>query len=131
MRIVSWNLARNTTSRSGAVHERAWRYLSDLDPDIALLQEVTVPRWATERWSVVAPSPSPWGSVILARPDLRLRDGPIDWSGGFRQGILLATGEVSQPDGTDLLLGSVHAVVGTLGEEVLAIYDPVPGQTAT
>jgi len=125
MRIVSWNLARNSTSRSWSVHERAWHYLAALDPDIALLQEVTPPDWALERWSVVQPSTSPWGSAILARHGLELRPGPTDWHGGFEQGVLLATGEVAPAQGTELLLGSVHTVIGKARADVLVGFDPL------
>jgi hypothetical protein len=66
-------------------------YLASLDPDIALLQEVELPAWASDRWSVVAAPPSPWGSAILARPGLHVRSGEVDWEGGYRYGVLLAT----------------------------------------
>jgi exonuclease III len=124
MRIVSWNLARNTTSRSQSIHEGAWRYLASLEPDVALLQEVTPPDWAFERWSVVQPSASPWGSAIVARPELQLSGGQTDWEGGFIQGVLLATGEVTLAGGTQLMLGSVHTVIGKAGDEAMAGHDP-------
>ena len=124
MRIVSWNLARNTTSRSWSVHDRAWEYLAELDPDIALLQEATVPEWARERWSVVAPSRSQWGSAVIARPSLALLEGPVDWEGGYEQGVLLATAEATPANGSSILLGSVHAVVGTVSNEILDMFDP-------
>jgi hypothetical protein len=124
MRIVSWNLAANTTSRSAAIHERAWHYLAALDPHVALLQEARPPAWARERWSFVPPSSAGWGSMILARPSLKLTPGPVDWEGGFREGVLLATADFELPDGTSLLLGSVHAVVGRVGDAVLAGLDP-------
>jgi exonuclease III len=123
VRIVSWNLGANTTSRRATVHERAWHYLAALDPDVALLQEATPPQWARERWSIVAPASARWGSAIIARPELRLTPGPVDMEGGFREGVLLATADLELTPGMPLLLGSVHAVVGRLGEAVLAGYD--------
>ncbi len=124
MRIVSWNLAGNTTSEAAAKHERAWHYLAALDPDVALLQEAAPPAWARERWSIVSPSAAKWGSAVIARPQLNLTAGEVDWEGGYAEGVLLATAELRLPTGTQLLLGSVHAVVGRLSEAVLAMFDP-------
>jgi exonuclease III len=119
MKIVSWNLARNTTSKAWGKHEEAWRYLASMDPDVALLQEVELPSWAAERWSIVAAPSAPWGSAILARPGLPLHAGQVDWDGGFRQGVLLATAELSPAGGPPTVLGSVHTVVWSKRDETV------------
>lgn len=85
---------------------------------------MTVPDWASERWSVVVPPPAPWGSAILAKPGLPVSAANIDWQGGFRQGVLLATAGLELPGGGTLTLGSVHAVVGRVAEDLLAEFDP-------
>jgi hypothetical protein len=54
-RVVVWNLAANTFSRSYAVLDGAWCYLESLDPDLALVQEARPPDRVSERadWSIV------------------------------------------------------------------------------
>ena len=50
MRVVSWNLGVAFNFRR--THDQAWQYLVELDPDIALLQEVDPPAWTDDRWAV-------------------------------------------------------------------------------
>jgi hypothetical protein len=62
-------------------HERAWEFLREADPDVALLQEVRPPDWAREHWGPFLIAPigpgTAWGSAIVSRipgagPDHRL-----------------------------------------------------------
>jgi exonuclease III len=101
--VVVWNMAANSVSRAREAHERAWRYVESLDPDVALLQEATVPDWASERWDVHAPSPDRWGSVVATRPGLDLRPAQA------RIPHALATARVRGPADLDLLVISVYA----------------------
>ena len=32
------------------LHERAWHWIAEIDPDLAFLQETRPPEWARERW---------------------------------------------------------------------------------
>ena len=71
MRLIVWNMAAGY-GYGAAEHETAWRYLEELDPDIALLQEAVPPAWAFERWAGLVAAPKyrgtvPWGSAILCR----------------------------------------------------------------
>lgn len=125
MLVVSWNLARNTTSRSNAVHDRAWHLLAAMDPDIALLQEAQPPAWVRQRWDVVKAPTRYWGSAILAKPALHVspftgrQDEYWDASG------YLASATVTLADGTSLFLGSVHApLIHQLSSEQLAGFNP-------
>jgi hypothetical protein len=67
--VLSWNLGRRKD-------ERPWLLLRDvLKPDVALLQEATVPLDAEKHWRVAQSqkySGQSWGCVILARRDWAL-----------------------------------------------------------
>ena len=125
MRVVSWNLARNTTSRSNAVHDRAWHFLAALDPDVALVQEAVPPSWIQSAWDIIKAPSHYWGSAILAKPALRLTAlSPERETYWDRQGYL-ASGTVTLPDARALFVGSVHApLMKALSAEYLAGYDP-------
>ncbi len=98
MRVVSWNCRRATRTSA------AWPYLLDLDPDVALLQEVSSwPREVTERYAVrdvpaskLAGEPQKFRTAVLVRgeigKDLRLEaDRP--WASrelGYHAGNFLA-----------------------------------------
>lgn len=123
VRVVSWNLARNT--KPVAMHEGAWEYLAELDPDVALIQEATPPPWAGERWDIVMAEVKRWGSAILAKRELSLTayDRPAEsiWE---RDGYI-ASGSVALADGMSIFLGSVHApLMKGLSSDFLAGYDP-------
>ena len=126
MRVVIWNLAANTVSRSRVAHERAWRYLEDLDPDLALVQEVRPPDWVVTRpdWSIVHAPFRLWGSAIVAKTSLALAayDGP---SGGVLDDDgYLATGSLALPAGSPLIVGSVHTPIGPATAAELGERDP-------
>lgn len=124
MRVVSWNLGHGFGFKR--THERAWRYLEGLDPDLALLQEVHPPDWVPTRkgWTMVPGRFTKWGSVIVAKTALQLAAfvGPVE---GRLEGVgYLATGTVALPDGTSLLVGSVHTPIGEASEDDLGGRDP-------
>jgi hypothetical protein len=51
-------------------HQQAWEVLSDLEPDVGLVQEVVPPRWVTDEWAMVFRpkfSTWPWGCAVIAR----------------------------------------------------------------
>lgn len=59
MRIVTWNMAcahPTFTAKYRRTHEDAWRFLLELEPDIALVQEalLDVPEWVRGQGAVVA-----------------------------------------------------------------------------
>ena len=124
MRIVSWNLARNTTSRSNPSHERAWHFLAALDPDIALIQEAWPPVWASDRWTIVNAKTKYWGSAILAKPELALEPMDLERPTRWDKDGYLASGSIKLPDSRRLVLGSVHApLMKSLTVEYLAGLD--------
>lgn len=127
MRVVSWNLARNTVGKNAAKHEGAWRYLEALDPDLALLQEVEPPGWASTRsdWTMVRGRFAQWGSVIVAKAPLRLTayDGPL--VGALDEWGYLATATLEVPGRMPLLVASVHTPAGKAKPPFLGSLDPM------
>ena len=115
MRIVSWNLGYAMNFKS--THDRAWHYLAALDPDIALLQEVLPPTWARSKWDIEMRPVREWGTAIVAKPSLKLRGSP-DRNGDS------ATGAMSLPNGTELIVASVHTPVGKASPEYYDGLDP-------
>jgi endonuclease/exonuclease/phosphatase family metal-dependent hydrolase len=107
MLVVSWNLGYAFGFKR--THDRAWHYLAALDPDLAVLQEALPPPWAREKWTVVAPHESKWGSVIVAKPDMALRAIDPPPEANLQLGLAIATGTVRLPDGDSLNVISVHA----------------------
>ena len=100
MRILIWNMQGGSPGGSLAKHESAWRYLRERDPDVALLQEATVPAWAEERWGSVihearrrGSKARGWGSAVIAKDEGFERFVPGEetpWLDRFRGGVVLA-----------------------------------------
>ncbi len=72
MRIVCWNLNKGGSPE-------AWRYLADMEADLALLQEARIPEHLQGEHAVLhqfARSKNgrkqPWGSAVIAHPRLRI-----------------------------------------------------------
>jgi hypothetical protein len=125
MLIVSWNMARNTTSRSLPTHEPAWHYLASLDPDTALVQEATPPPWCRDIWDIAIADVATWGSAVLAKPGLGLQPLAVRPDSVWERDGYIASASVTLPDGSRLSLGSVHApVLKEMKEDQLAGYDP-------
>ena len=119
VKVMTWNMARNTTARATAVHSAGWDYLANADPDLAFLQETTVPNWARERWTIVAPTVRYWGSAVIARPSFALRDfaGPLT-SRLERHGYI-AWASLTLDSANQLTLGSIHAPVAVASADDL------------
>lgn len=77
IRVVVWNMAGGYGYQAER-HDAAWRYLADLEPDIALVQEAVPPRWAAKHWAGMVAAQKypgsriPWGSAVLTR------EGPLE-----------------------------------------------------
>lgn len=122
MRVVSWNLGFGFAFKT--THDRAWHYLAALDPDIALLQEVNPPEWACQRWTIEMPPIRNWGSAIVVRKGLQLTGFPGLSDSQLERHAYLATATVILPDGTSLLVASVHTPIGEASPEDYAGLDP-------
>jgi endonuclease/exonuclease/phosphatase family metal-dependent hydrolase len=124
MRLISWNMGCAFPGSSYMPrHERAWRTLLELEPDIALLQEARPPEWvATD------------GSIVVGRPrNDRGSFQTLIWSRGRRlhrvetsaelapliQGQVIV-GETVDNSGQPLLVASLHAKTGTWPQEPFA-----------
>jgi hypothetical protein len=108
MRLVSWNMGAGYEPYI-QWHDRAWRWLATLDADLALLQECVPPDWARERWTFVNLPFQFWASAIVAKPTLGLRPLELDPSSLLgRFGSYLASGEMPTPEGSPMLVASVH-----------------------
>src|SRR4051794_19347281 len=110
MRVVTWNMALNS-KRFTPRHPDAWRHLTDrLRPDIAFVQEATVPDWVRDRYCVVAPRPPAnrgWGSAIVSRLDLEpLVESDDGLVGRFGSRVAMASAEVETVG--RVFLASVH-----------------------
>lgn len=126
MRIVIWNMAANTTSKSRATHDRTWQYLAEMEPDVALIQEARPLDRPSLRdgWSIVHRPYRIWVSAVLAKAPLLLEPYEGTFEGVLDAEGYLATAAVTLPDGSDLLLGSVHTPIGPATESELAGRDP-------
>ncbi len=109
MLLISWNLGYAFGFK--ATHEQAWRYLAELDPDLALLQEAVVPPWANNKWTIVRSPGEGWGSAVLAKPRFILREIEAPAELNRNGGNVTAVGAVKLEDGSELLVVSVHAPV--------------------
>jgi exonuclease III len=112
MRIVSWNLGYAYNFKP--THERAWHYLSALDPDIALLQEVHPPRWAHDRWHLLMRPTRWWGSAIAAKPSLTFAPLSDPSRTQDERGGYFATATMTLADGAEVVVASVHTPVGVV-----------------
>jgi hypothetical protein len=132
LRVISWNLARNTTSRRFAVHEQAWHFLAALDPDIALMQEAEPLAWVKESWQVVMTPLATWGwgSAVLAKPGMALTAAASEPQTEWDRTGLIATAALTMKDGAEMLLGSVDAPLmktKSPSDERLSADTPSPG----
>jgi exonuclease III len=111
MKVVSWNLgaAYGRWRDDPELHDRAWRWLAECDPDLALLQETQPPRWAGDEWTVVHGEYQRFASAIVARRELELT--PVELEHGStleRFGAYLATAGLRLPKAPALMIASVH-----------------------
>ncbi len=106
MRIVTWNMGV-AFGPYKEHHADAWAEVMALAPDIACLQECVPPAALPGGWNIVVGPFSLWASAIMTRlPVVPVSFEPDSHLGRF--GSYLAVATVSLPDGTTLLVSSVH-----------------------
>lgn len=111
MKVLCWNLgaAWGRWRDDPALHDRSWHWIAALDPDLAFLQEVRPPAWAAERWDLQVGPHQFFASALLTRPGTDLRPVALPVGGALEGlGSYLATAELVLPDGTSILVSSVH-----------------------
>jgi endonuclease/exonuclease/phosphatase family metal-dependent hydrolase len=127
VKLVIWNMHDAGRAYSKRRHADAWRYLRDLNPDFALLQEARLPADAAEVWQgglVFSPTwlvepgnEKAWGSAVLSSSvsivDCRdLARGP--WLTEPQGGAAA----IARTDGSDpLWLASLYSDAAPLGPE--------------
>lgn len=107
MKIVTWNMGYNNDASQ---HGEAWRYLiEELQPDIALLQEVVIPDDVrTSHVCIFTPPTQPvWGSavIVLDRKAVQVDLPAASLLHRFRSRLTVASVDV---DGASTLVASVH-----------------------
>jgi hypothetical protein len=110
VRLVTWNMGlANRWRRFPKTHEKAWRYLLELSPDIAFLQEAFPPEWVEGEGRVTRNPFEKWGSLIFT-PRLAIEPFALPENSPFRAlPRYLAFAEVPLPDGTRAIAASIHA----------------------
>lgn len=128
MKILVWNMGNGGPGNSEAKHERAWRYLADLEFDVALLQETRKPpAWASgdfepliwnPKYSRDASGRALWGCAVVGR-SLELQahepDGAFPWLKEFEGSCAIAWSAASPR-----WLASVHSRASAVPDEVLS-----------
>ena len=103
-------------------HDEAWAEVLAREPDIAFLQECAPPPEFPYGWTVHAEPFEIWGSAIVTRlPMTPVRFEPTSHLGRF--GAYLATATVTLPDGTELLVSSVHERTAPASKRLLKDLD--------
>ena len=65
MKVATWNLGYWQFSR---YHDEAWAYLRErIQPDVALLQEVSIPKLAADEVVILSSIRKPWGTAVYAK----------------------------------------------------------------
>jgi hypothetical protein len=107
LRVLCWNMG-------GAFgpyierHDDAWRWVAEVDPDIALIQECVPPAWATNHWCIVHEPFRYWASAVIAKPTVDIRRVAAMPDLLRRFGSYLATAEFDIADVGTILVASVH-----------------------
>jgi len=121
VRILTWNMASAFGSYK-EYHDEAWAEVLAREPDIAFLQECAPPPEFPYGWTVHAEPFEIWGSAIVTRlPMTPVRFEPTSHLGRF--GAYLATATVTLPDGTELLVSSVHERTAPASKRLLKDLD--------
>ncbi len=113
MRIVTWNM--NVIGKDRArQHDQAWIFLLEtVNPDIALLQETTIPPYLPPEYRHPLFTPGlpgkRWGSAILSR----IGDLTLKWENNSRGAVLAATSSIPGVGG--VTLASLQARVPVVG----------------
>lgn len=130
MRVVTWNCSR--AGRKSTV----WNYLMQLNPDVAVLQEVTaIPESVTSRFASKAVLstnksgvPQSFGTAILVKGKVEstvpLRSS-IDWINSelLRFPGNLLTCDVATGDGRQLRITSVHSPAWPVDSKIVQSHD--------
>jgi endonuclease/exonuclease/phosphatase family metal-dependent hydrolase len=124
MRVVTWNMGlADRTRRFVRTREDAWRFLLDLNPDLAFIQETFPPDWVDADRIVRDPFRK-WGSLVFG-PTLDITPFALPEGDPLRAlPNYLAFGEVGLGDGLTALLASVHAPPRRAEGDVLGGRDP-------
>lgn len=102
MRLATWNLGFWQFRKT---HAEAWAYLRDeIRPDIALLQEVKIPKLRSDEAAVLRPVHRDWGTAIYTRA-LPLRELAVP-----RYSTRVAAA-IIRIHARDLAVASIHAPV--------------------
>ena len=65
MKVATWNLGYWQFSR---YHDEAWAHLRErIQPDVALLQEVSIPKLAADEVVILSSIRKPWGTAVYAK----------------------------------------------------------------
>lgn len=123
VRIITWNMGCGFGGRYRSNHLNAWRQIEELDPDVALLQEVaSIPDWADPSRIIVAKrnEAGTFLTVVYARRgscELVAPDASVSPLLGSQAVIAEVTGL-----GEPLLVASVHTRTGRPKEPELSMF---------
>jgi exonuclease III len=118
MKVITWNLRRATKER-----ELVWEYFHELDPDIALLQEVgSIPNSIDTKYSIIQRSPrTKYGSLQKFKTALLVK-GQVSKQLSFNTKWVWVNEELEKYSGNligaEVLLGNGERV------NVLNVYSP-------
>jgi exonuclease III len=124
MKILSWNMAR--AIRPTGLNTDPWAVLEEINPDIALLQEVRVPPMTFGGHFHIVPTARGWGTGVWSKY-------PFSWTGTLPRGSdssheaigdalagYVATAAVELSPGRSLSVTSVHAYPAPVDARFLA-----------
>lgn len=126
VRVVTWNMGMADRARRFVrTHDQAWRYLLELSPDLAFLQETFPPDWVESEGRVVRDPFEKSGSLIFS-PELAIEPFSLPEDSSLRAlPNYLAFAEIPLPDGTQAIAASIHAPTYRRAEgDVLGGRDP-------
>jgi endonuclease/exonuclease/phosphatase family metal-dependent hydrolase len=125
VRVVTWNMGlADRAGRFASTHEQAWRYLLELKPDLAFLQEAFPPDWVEGEGAVVRDPFDRWGSLIFS-PTLAIRRLSLPEDSPLRAlPKYLAFAEVPLPDDASAVAASIHAPPRRAEGEILGDREP-------
>ena len=128
MRVISWNM-QGAGFRSTESHYAAWRWLtSEVEFDVAMLQESTPPKWALTEFPNLIHNPKyshlgrQWGNSILCRQDVYSQykfkvEQP--WLEKISGAVVVA--QPNNPDG--IWIVNMHSHQASLSREIVSEMD--------
>jgi hypothetical protein len=110
MRVITWNMGLADRSRRFVkTHDEAWRFLLELGPDLAFLQETFPPDWVETEGRIVRDPFRKWGSVVFS-PSLSTERFELPEDSRLRAlPNYLAFAELLLPGGEVAIAASIHA----------------------